>query len=222
MKNKMIIPAILEKTPQGFAEKIASIQTLGKAVRRVQVDFCDGKFVGNQTLSIEELGNIEPLAKKYDWEAHLMIDHPVNFEHYKNAGFSTIIVHYESFDGEQQLEQAIEHIVMLGMKPAIAINPETSPSVLRYYTDNIHQFTVMSVHPGKQGNQFLTDTFERIRELRELAPNATIEVDGGVNAHNAAALHAAGADYLAVGSALFETENIKQNYQDIESARTTI
>ncbi len=217
----MIIPAILEKTPQGFAEKITKIQTL-KNIKRIQVDFCDGVFVQNSTIAIQEFALIGSLSKKFEWEAHLMIDHPSNFEHYKNAGFSTIILHYESFDGEVQLEEAIEHIVMLGMKPAVAINPDTPVSVLRYYSDNIQQFTIMSVHPGKQGNPFISEAIDRVRELRDLAPNVTIEVDGGVNAHNAAALIHAGADYLAVGSALFETEDIKQNYQDIESAGTSI
>jgi len=218
----MIIPAILEKTAEGFAEKIAKIQTLGKAVKRVQVDFCDGVFVENQTLAIQEFAQIGHLAKKYDWEAHLMIDHPTNFNSYKEAGFTTIIIHYESFAGEHHLEEALEQIMKLGLKPAIAINPQTNPSVLRYYTDNIMNFTIMSVNPGKQGNPFIPETFERVSELSKMAPNATIEVDGGVNAHNAAALIHNGADYLAVGSALFETENIKQNYQDIESAGTTI
>ena len=52
----MIIPAILEKTPQDFAEKIAKIQTL-KKVKTIQVDFADGVFVENQTLTIQELTN---------------------------------------------------------------------------------------------------------------------------------------------------------------------
>jgi ribulose-phosphate 3-epimerase len=216
----MIIPAILEKTPHGFAEKIAKIQTL-KGVKTVQVDFCDGKFVNNDTLDIHEFAEIGHLPKKYNWEAHLMVDHPVNFEDYKNAGFTTIIVHYEAFAGEQKLEEALESIAKLDLKPAIAINPETPVSVLRYFTDNIKQFIVMSVHPGKQGNQFSSQAFERVKELRNLAPNATIEVDGGVNAVNAGELMQSGADYLAVGSALFETENIKQNYKNIESAGST-
>jgi ribulose-phosphate 3-epimerase len=217
----MIIPAILEKSLQGFAEKIAKIQTL-KGVKAIQVDFADGVFVENQTLSIQELSDGGHLPKKYDWEAHLMVDHPTNFADYQKFGFNKIIVHYESFAGEHHLEEALEGILKLGMKPAIAINTETPVSVLRYFTDNIHNYTLMSVQPGKQGNRFIEATYERIKQLRSLAPNATIEVDGGVNAENAGALIQSGADYLAVGSALFETENIKQNYKDIESAGTTI
>jgi ribulose-phosphate 3-epimerase len=216
----MIIPAILEKTPHGFAEKIAKIQTL-RGPTTVQVDFADGQFVDNETLAIHDFAEIGHLAKKYQWEAHLMVKHPTNFEDYKTAGFQTIILHYESFAGEQDLEHALEAVTKLGLTPAIAINPETPVSVLRYFTDTIKQFTILSIHPGKQGNPFLPESIERVSELRKLAPNATIEVDGGVNATNAGALLNAGADYLAVGSALFETENIKQNYETIASARSS-
>lgn len=219
----MIIPALLEKTPHGFAEKMVKIQTLPKGkVKTIQVDFADGMFVLNETLAIHDFAEIGELSKKYTWEAHLMVIKPQNFEHYKTAGFSTIIVHYEAFDNEVQLEEALETITKLGMKPALAINPETPVSVLRYYTDNINQFTILSVEPGRQGNPFLPESIERIKALRSMAPNAIIEVDGGVNARNAKALLKAGADYLAVGSALFETENIKQNLEQIESAGTTI
>lgn len=218
----MIIPAILEKTSQGFAEKIAKIQTLKQQVQTIQVDFCDGEFVENHTLSIHEFAEIGQLSKKYNWEAHLMVNHPTNFVDYKTAGFLTIIVHYEAFVSETLLEEALETITKLGMKPAIAINPKTPISTLRYYTDNINQFTIMSVQPGKQGNQFIIKTYDRIKELRLLAPNATIEVDGGVNVSNAGQLLHSGADMLAVGSALFETENTKQNYDQIELAGTSV
>lgn len=217
----MIVPAILEKTPQGFADKIAKIQTLPK-VKTVQVDFADGKFVENETLSIHEFAVIGHLPKKYTWEAHLMVEHPTNFEDYKIAGFNTIIVHYEAFSSELHLEEAVEAIAKLGMTPAIAINPETAVTILRYFTDTITQFTIMSVHPGRQGAEFIPETYDRVKELRLIAPDATIEVDGGVKAVNAGALIHSGADLLAVGSGLFETENTKQNYQNIESAGTKI
>jgi ribulose-phosphate 3-epimerase len=214
----MIIPAILEKTPHGFAEKMSLIQTLKTKVKSIQVDFCDGLFVPSETLSIHDFAEIGDLSKKYSWEAHLMIIKPQNFVHYKEAGFSTIILHYEAYDSETHLEDALDQISKLGMKPAIAMNPETPVSILRYFTDTIKQFTILSVEPGKQGNPFIPGSIERVKTLRNMAPNATIEVDGGINATNAAALLEAGADCLAVGSALFETENIKTNYQTIESA----
>ncbi len=216
----MIIPAILEKTAQDFTHKLVQIKAIGK-LPRIQVDFCDGLFVNNESVAVEDIGHV-PKLDKAEWEAHLMVIHPKEFISYKEAGFSTVVVHYESFPEEKYLEEALENIRKLGMIPGIAISPETMVSVLRYYTDTIDHFTILSVEPGKQGNPFLESTYTRVQALREIAPNATIEVDGGVNAGNAGALVESGANYLVVGSALFETENIKQNYKDIESAGTTI
>lgn len=221
----MIIPAILEKTPQCFAEKIAKIQTIKGVkheVQTIQVDFIDGQFLDHETLSIHDFAEIGDLSPKYKWEAHLMILNPQNFADYQTAGFSNIIVHYEAFENEEDLEEALDKIQKLGLTPAIAINPETPVTVLRYFTDTIHNFTLLSVHPGKQGNPFIQETYERVKELREIAHDAIIEVDGGVNANNAKALLEAGADNLVVGSALFETENTKKNYQEIESSGITI
>lgn len=216
----MIIPAILEKNALDFAHKLAKIKTIGK-VPRIQVDFCDELFVPTFSVPVEDIGHV-PKLDKAEWEAHIMAIHPQNFAAYKEAGFSTIVVHYESFPEERDLEEALEAIVKLGMKPGIAISPETSVSTVRYFTDTIKFFTILSVEPGKQGNPFLPATFERVKTLREMAPNAIIEVDGGVNTSNAGALIHSGVDYLVVGSALFETENIKQNYEQIESAGTQI
>ncbi len=217
----MIIPAILEENPADFTHKLVKIKTIPK-LERIQVDFCDGDFVPTKSVQIEDLGHIAANDKKTAWEAHLMIREPKDFTFYKTAGFSTIVVHYEAFSNEEQLEEAIDSIRKLGITPAIAINPETPVTVLRYFTDTIKNFTILSVQPGKQGNPFLQNTFERVKELRELAENGIIEVDGGVNSSNAGQLLQAGADYLVVGSALFETENTKKNYQEIESSGTTI
>lgn len=220
----MIIPAILERTLADFTHKLVKIKTIGK-LKRIQVDFCDELFVPTHSVLVEDLGHV-PKLDIAEWEAHIMAIHPRNFKAYKEAGFSAVIVHYESFPEERDLEEALEAITKLGMTPGIAISPETTVSVLRYFTDTIKHFTILSVEPGKQGNPFIQATYDRIKALREIAPNATIEVDGGVNADNAAALIQSGADYLVVGSALFETENIKQNYETIktsgESAGTTI
>lgn len=217
----MVIPAILEENPADFTHKLVKIKTIPK-LERIQVDFCDGDFVPTKSIQIQDLGHIAVTDKKTSWEAHLMVRNPQNFASYQEAGFSTIIVHYEAFENEELLEEALEAIRKLEMTASVAINPETPVSVLRYFTDTIKQFTILSVTPGKQGNPFLEETFERVKELRELAENGIIEVDGGVNSSNAGALLQAGADYLVVGSALFETENTKKNYQDIESSGTKI
>ena len=66
---------------------------------------------------------------------------------------------------------------------------------------------VMSVNPGSGGQPFLVSSVEKIRRLRfearEAGSGLAIEVDGGVDAGNAAPLAAAGAEVLVAGSAVF-------------------
>ncbi len=209
-----IVPALLEHDRTEFNRKALLIERL-PGVNRIQVDFCDGDFVANKSLTINDIDALNPA---YSWEAHLMVREPKNFLDYQIAGFGIIVLHYEAFPTEESLDNAASEIAKMGMKPAIAINPETPVSVLRYFGDTISQFVLLSVRPGEQGRGFIPETYERVENLRKLLPHATIEVDGGVKDSNAPALIAAGADWLVVGSALFETENLEQNYIKVQQA----
>ena len=66
---------------------------------------------------------------------------------------------------------------------------------------------VMSVNPGFGGQSFLPASLDKVRRLRQQVQarglRTQIEVDGGVDATNAAALVEAGADVLVAGSAVF-------------------
>ncbi len=209
----MIIPSILENNPAKFNERFKTISSL-PGVKTLQIDFADGELVATKTVGIEDL----KLPKnKFFYEAHLMIANPTNFADYAKKGFKRIIVHYEAFSSEQELEQALEQIIALKMIPGIAISPSTAVSVLRYFTDTIRYFTLLGVAPGKQGQEMKPDTFDRLRELRDIAEGANIEMDGGVNTANIAELIDAGATECVVGSALLEGD-IQENYQNLLAA----
>ncbi len=210
----MIIPAILENDIQNFTDKLNTLASV-KGIKKIQVDFCDGVFVSESSLSIEEIGE---LPNKILYEAHLMIDNPQNFEVYKSKGFSEIIVHYESFTTEVLLEGALEKIKSLGMKAGIAIKPSTVVSQLRYFADNVEKFLLLGVDPGKQGQSMLPETTDRLAELVEICLAEVIaEVDGGINEDNIKILYDLGAKELVVGSALWNggQENVGKKYQTL-------
>ena len=140
-----------------------------------------------------------------------MIDEPNNFAVYKDAGFKKIIVHYEAFKSELDLEAALDEIKKLKMIPAIAIAPNSEVSVIRYHVDTINNFTLLGVSPGKQGQKMLVGTKRRLRMLRDLAPMANIEIDGGVTSENIAKLIDSGATDCVVGSGLLKGD-IQENY----------
>ena len=70
---------------------------------------------------------------------------------------------------------------------------------------------LMSVFAGFGGQKFIPETISKIRYIREEIDRrglkTLIEIDGGVNTENAAALFAAGADVLVAGSAIFGAED---------------
>ena len=206
----MIRPAILESNIKEFERKLKLAVGL-KGVKTIQIDFADGDFVATKTLSVAET----KLPKtKHEFEAHLMVKEPRNFEDYKKVGFDKIILHYEAFESEKDLEEALLAIAKLKMKPALAISPHTPVSVVRYYTDTINCFTLLAVIPGRQGQKMQETTLDRLREMRDLVGNADLEVDGGVNIENISSLIDAGAGDCVVGSALFQGD-IKENFQEL-------
>jgi ribulose-phosphate 3-epimerase len=66
---------------------------------------------------------------------------------------------------------------------------------------------IMSVNPGFGGQSYIPGATEKIRRLRQMldaiGSPAELEVDGGIKAHNAAEVAAAGASVLVAGSAIF-------------------
>jgi len=82
----------------------------------------------------------------------------------------------------------------------------------------------MSVNPGFGGQKFLPHSIDKIRELRKIISSrglrTKIEVDGGIDVHNARLLVDAGADILVSGTAIFRSNNIAKAISDLRSAGT--
>jgi ribulose-phosphate 3-epimerase len=70
---------------------------------------------------------------------------------------------------------------------------------------------VMSVNPGFGGQVFIPGSLKKIRNVRALLDGAgnpaPIEVDGGVDLTNVAAVVEAGADWIVAGNAVFAAGN---------------
>ncbi len=206
----LIIPAILEKTKEAFNERLGLVCKI-PGLTKIQVDFGDGEFVENKLLEADEIDTLNPA---FEWEAHLMVKNPSDFLDYQICGFKTLIVHYEAFSTGIDFLRTLDNIKKMGFKTGVAISPGTPVNVLKGVIAD--QYLVMSVVPGKQGQAFLPQTLERIKELRGIYPHAIIEVDGGVNETNIKSIKSAGADLICVGSALVKAENLNVAYEKLQ------
>jgi ribulose-phosphate 3-epimerase len=79
----------------------------------------------------------------------------------------------------------------------------------------VDQYTLLTIHPGFQGQELLPESLNRVGQLKTLLPGAVVEVDGGVSARTIVAAAQAGADFLVVGSAL--REDPVRSYGDLQS-----
>lgn len=171
----------------------------------LHLDVMDGRFVPNISYGFPVISQLRPICKK-TFDVHLMIEEPERYaEDFKKAGADNLTVHYEAC---RHLHRNLQQIKDLGMKAGVAINPHTRVELLYDVLQMIDLVLVMSVNPGFGGQKFIPHSYDKIKTLRQeidrLQLSTLIEVDGGVDLANAAALVAAGADVLVAGTAVFK------------------
>ncbi len=190
----------------------ADFYDLSKAVDLIEnsqadwyhIDVMDGVFVPNISFGIPIMESLKKHTTKL-FDVHLMIVQPERYiTQFKNAGADILTVHYEA---STHLHRTLQAIKGEGMMAGVALNPHTPVHLLEDVLENIDLVCMMSVNPGFGGQKFIENTYKKVKELREMAnrlnPSLHIEIDGGVNQGNAAALLAAGADVLVAGNFVF-------------------
>ena len=169
------------------------------------LDVMDGSFVPNISFGLPIIEQIRKATTKV-CDVHLMIVSPEKYiTAFKKAGADILTVHYEACP---ELSNTLAQIKAEGMKAGVAINPNTDAEVLAPFIKEIDLVCVMSVYPGFGGQKFIETTYEKVVALKEMIIKAgastLIEIDGGVDANNAAALTKAGADVLVAGTTVFK------------------
>lgn len=111
----------------------------------------------------------------------------------------------------------LDEIHQAGMDAGIALSPTTPVNKYEHLYNACEVVLIRGNVPGKSGQPLLEQTPQRIAELRRQYPNLSLEVDGGVHAGNINALVDAGADLLAVNSAIFHTADPKKAFEDLQA-----
>lgn len=198
-----IAPSVLSCNFLKLGEDVKMMEDAGIDI--LHMDIMDGMYVPNISYGPMIL---EQIRKQSDiaFDTHLMIMEPNRyFDIYKNLGTEFLTIHAEA---STHLERDLNHIRELGMKAGVAINPGTSPEVLRYVLGVTDLVLVMSVNPGFGGQKFIPTALEKISEIKEMIEKcnskAIIEVDGGISADNVYEIKKAGADMVVSGSGLLK------------------
>lgn len=195
----LIIPAIL--TGNRIAAQTA-LEKFAHITEWIQLDVTDGKFAGTVSITPDDL---PPLPSSLKLEVDLMVQQPAEyFAACYRAGATRVFCQIEPV---KDVPALLAQMDQFGFTKGLSLKPETPLDVIWSYLDQVDAILLHSVPPGKQEQRFLVKTITRVRQLRAKAPKIFIEVDGGVNSTNIAKVFAAGADAVAVGSALLKADN---------------
>jgi ribulose-phosphate 3-epimerase len=209
-----IAPSIIAADFARLGDEVARAEAAGADL--IHIDVMDGHFVPNLTLGP---GVVEALKRhtRLPLDVHLMIEEPDRYlDAFAAAGASMISVHAEVLP---HLHRTLGRLRELGIKAGVAINPATSVQALEDVTGLVDQVIVMSVNPGFTGQAFIPRSVQKVQAVRSLlaaaGSTADVEVDGGVDRSNAAALVDAGATILVAGAAIFRAPDLARATRDL-------
>ena len=209
-KDFRIAPSILSADFAKLGQEVNDVISSGADI--VHFDVMDNHYVPNLTIGPLVCEAIRPVTDAII-DVHLMIE-PVDriIPDFAKAGANIITFHPEA---SNHIDRSLSLVRDQGCKSGLVFNPATPLDYLDYVMDKVDMVLLMSVNPGFGGQKFLPSALEKLKVARkkidlytqETGREIRLEIDGGVNVENIAAIAKAGADTFVAGSAVFGAAN---------------
>lgn len=217
MKNIKISSSILSADFGQLETEIKAVEKAGSEY--LHFDVMDGHFVQNISFGAPVLKCIYNKHHMIN-DVHLMITDPVLYVlDFLEAGANIITVHEEALKDED-FEKLYTTIKAHKKSIGLCIKPKTPVNTLLNYLSRVDLVLVMSVEPGFGGQKFMSESLEKIAQLRALKEengyHYLIEVDGGINGETSKLCIDAGADILVAGSYIFKNDDYKKAIESLK------
>ena len=164
-------------------DKKRTIELISKTTAQyIHVDLMDGGFVPTRNFVIPEvLDLLKDHQKPID--VHLMVFDPIIYiDELAKLQPEYITFHVEA---TKDIVKTIEMIRGYGIQVGLSIKPNTDLYELMPYLALIDLVLIMSVEPGRGGQEFIPSSVSRLQELLQIRKenhlSFKIEMDGGIN-----------------------------------------
>jgi ribulose-phosphate 3-epimerase len=218
-----IVPAILTDSFLTAQQQIDQIK-YSPLVEAVQIDIVDGQFVENTTVTPLDLtvADFEPTQIDF----HLMTEEPMDFVYECEAVKDYLPIRriYGQVERMSYQRDFIHAVMGNNWQAGLALDLFTPVDEIdEEVWPEIKHILLMGIEAGFQGKSFNKHVLEKIEFIRENFPvshEITILVDGGVKLSNVQHIFQAGANEVAVGSALWQSVDPLQTLEEFYRLET--
>lgn len=209
-----VLPVINCLDFESAKERLGVLKTFLKKGDWIHLDVADGRFTFHKSWrNPTEWAN---LRSEFSLEVHLMVEEPERYiDPWIAAGAGRLIIHMETLS-EDTTRAVVARARRRGIELMFSSNPSTGTKELWPFLRSFSHFQVLAVDPGMSGQKFLPVVLKKIKFLRNFAPNAKIEVDGGMTPEIAKEVKKAGANMIVSASYIFNNKNPKAAYKKLK------
>lgn len=229
-----IIPAIIPTSRADLEEKLAII---GDICDDVQIDIVDGLYaspaswpyrrgVDEMALMLDQGTILPDCGGHFKFEIDLMTLHPeAMVDAWISMCADRVTIHAESTPHLMQFlkDAPVRYGYDKMFAPellsfGVAIGAQTDMAIIEPILPHVSYVQFMGIRTiGRQGESFDETVIPRIKIFRRKYPDIPVQVDGGVNAHNAPRLLEAGVSRLIVGSAIWKEPDPVAAYRKLNA-----
>ena len=123
-----------------------------------------------------------------------------------------VFIHREIFDSIEDFLEVKKQFSNVHIEVALVCNPETKVEDSLIFLSEVNHVLLMSVVPGAEGQSFIFDVLNKIRQIKVLLPEMKIQIDGGITLETGEISLKKGIDTLSVGSFISSSKTPKKNY----------